>query len=121
MTIRDVIERVNVLKPNQYGDETLVAWLSNLDGLIWQDVMRGYKDAPPAPVVYSRDDMEQKLLVESPHEEMYVTYLSAKIDYQNGEYERYNNTMMLYNTQLQAFYNAYIRMHDHKHDVYIRI
>ena len=119
MKVCDAIQRVRELKPNQYDDETLVRWLSDLDGQIWQDALCNYQDAPPAPEPYTTNSMDQQLLADHPHEEMYITYLSARIDLQNGEYERYNNTMMMYNMQLQNFYNAFNRKHRPKADVFI--
>ena len=47
--------------------------------------------------------------------------LSEAVDYQNGEWERYNNTMMMHNAQLQAFYNAVNRREGARQDAYIRI
>ena len=110
MTIRGAIQRVRDLKPNQYSDDTLVQWLSDLDGQIWQDLLCHYS-GHPAPEPYTASDMDVELLVERPHEELYVTYLSAKIDYQNGEFARYNNAMMMLNEKMEAYENAYNRTH----------
>lgn len=120
MQIRDAIQQVKNLKPNQYGDEVLVGWLSDLDGLIYQDVLCHYSDAP-APEPYTTENMDTELLVEKPHEELYVAYLSAKIDYQNGEYERYNNAMMAFNAGMEAYVNVYNRTHMPRQDAYIGI
>lgn len=121
MTIRDVIRKVMELKPSQYGEEILLGWLSALDGQIWDDVLRHYRAEASAPAAYTEADMDRELLVPWPHEDVYVTYLSAMIDYQNGEWERYNNTMMMHNAQLQAFYNAVNRREGARQDAYIRI
>lgn len=117
MKICEAIEQVRTLKPNQYLDETLVRWLSDLDGQIWQDLLMSYESGP-APAAYGEKDLDVELLVGKPHEELYVTYLGAKIDYMNGEFERYNNAMMMYNAQRQAYFNAYIRTHASKGGVY---
>ena len=51
------------------------------------------------------------MVIPFPHDQIYVTYLGAQIDYHNAEFERYNNKMMLFNAQLQEFYDAFTRSH----------
>ena len=110
MKIREAIETIKTTKPSQYNDQQLIAWLSELDGQVWEDLLAKY--GAPAPFLpYRRMQMEMEMLIPFPHDQIYVTYLGAKIDYHNAEFERYNNEMMLYNAQLQAFYDAYTRTH----------
>lgn len=113
MKIHKAIETIKNMKPSQYTDEMLVNWLSTLDGQIYEDLMAKY--GAPAPFLpYTEQMLGRDLLAPFPHDELYLTYLGAKIDYANAEYERYNNGMMLFNAQLQAFYNAYTRTHMRK-------
>ena len=49
------------------------------------------------------------LMVPAPHDKLYRTYLSAMIDFANGEYDKYNNSMILYNKQYGDFVNWYAR------------
>lgn len=110
MKIHKAIETIRNMKPSQYTDEMLVSWLSTIDGQIYEDLMAKY--GAPAPFLpYMEKMMGRELLVPFPHDDLYLTYLGAQIDYHNAEYERYNNSMMLFNAQLQAFYNAYTRTH----------
>lgn len=141
MTIHEVLEQVRSVKQNQYDDETLVRWISELDGHIWEDLLRHYEDpaergsrgedgaagavqhrsprpkgaravygvaAPSLPYDAERD-MNTTPLAPFPHDGIYQTWLSALIDYHNGEFERYENAMMLYNAQLSAFSDACVR------------
>lgn len=110
MKIYKVIEQIKNTKPSQYTDEQLVDWLSALDGQVWADLMKRY--GAPAPVLpYRPEVLGRELLIPFPYDGIYMVYLAAQIDYHNAEFERYNNGMMLYNAQLQAFYNAYTREH----------
>lgn len=52
---------------------------------------------------YSGKDIE--LLVNPPHDKLYRAYLTAMIDYANGEYDKYNNTMQMFN----QYYNEFVR------------
>ena len=113
MKIHKAIETIRNMKPSQYTDDMLIGWLSTLDGQIYEDLMAKY--GAPAPFLpYTEAMMGRELLVPFPHDELYLTYLGAQIDYHNAEYERYNNGMMLFNAQLQAFYNAFTRTHMRK-------
>lgn len=60
---------------------------------------------------YSPDDLSVKLLVPFPYDELYVAYLKAKIDEENGETARYNNSAATFNGMLQDFQKAYHRDH----------
>ena len=42
---------------------------------------------------------------------MYISWLEAKIDYFNGEYAKYNNSITRYNDTYAAYANDYNRNH----------
>ena len=123
MRIRQAISELRSLKPNQYSDETLMRWLSDLDGQIYEDILKDTEQAPPPPVLpYMLErDMERTLLVPFPHDGLYPHYLAAQIDYYNGEYDRYNNGMVMFNVSYQAFADAWTRNHMHRQDGVIHV
>jgi len=110
MTILEAITQVRAIKPNQYDDTTLVKWLSDLDGLIYNEIVKwheGTDDVSHGP--YGASDMNTVLLVPEPYSDVYIKYLSAQVDYNNAEFARYNNSMVMYNTALSAFADWYNR------------
>jgi hypothetical protein len=56
-------------------------------------------------------DGDTVLLVPSPYDEIYLRWLEAMIDYNNGEYDKYNSAIQLYNTMYRGFANYYTRTH----------
>lgn len=119
MKIYNALEQIKNLKPSQYSDEQLIGWLSNLDGQIHHDLLSAY--GVPAPQLpYDTTMMGRELLVPAPDDELYLSYLMAKIDLHNAEYERYNNNMMLFNAQLQSYFNTYTRSHRRADTVYVK-
>lgn len=119
MEIREVMEKIKNIKPSQYGDDMLLRWLSALDGQVWEELLKKY--GAPAPLLPYEDSMlECELLIPFPYDAIYLAYLGAQIDYHNAEYERYNNGMMLYNAQLQEYYNSYTRTNSVAKPVYIQ-
>lgn len=110
MTISDAILEIGRIKPHQYPDETLIRWLSDLDGRVAQDLLRGSKTAPEAgKLPYSMEDRLAPLLIPFPHEDVYIKWLMAQIDYANADFERYNNAMAMFQSQYQAFVDAFTR------------
>ncbi len=64
---------------------------------------------------YLRDsslDGAVEMLVKPPHDKLYCAYLCAMIDFANGEYGRYHNSMELFNTYFSEYQRWYARTYD---------
>lgn len=60
--------------------------------------------APPQIIRYRWATHQQaQLLVSPPHDAVYPSYLLAMIDFSNGEYGKYNNSILMFNNQYRAF------------------
>ena len=120
MTIKECIDQVDNVKPNQYGVEEKVEWLSYLDGTIINDVLKtheGYDGRYDEFIGYSSDKLGVKLIVDSPYDRLYVAYLKMKIDEGNGETARYNNSATLFNSYLLEFKKWYNKTHMPLHNL----
>lgn len=113
MTIREVIDRVDGLKPNQYSEEEKVKWLSTLDFKIHNEVLKTHESDEEIPdfVPYTVNDMQKTLLVDAPYDEVYIAYIKLKIDENNQETARYNNSAVLFNSYYSEFINYYQKNH----------
>jgi hypothetical protein len=65
--------------------------------------------------------MDTELLAAFPHDGLYVHYMAAQIDYHNGEFDRYNNGMVMFTVAYQAFADAWMRNHMHRQDGVIHV
>lgn len=113
MTIKEAIDLVDKLKPNQYDFTLKAKWLGKLDGMLFREVFlthegcemesfEGYDDAPA----------DKELLVPYPYDEdVYNYFLQAQIDKENGETGKYNQSITLYNTACLNFQSWYTRTH----------
>lgn len=119
MKIREALSKIKNLKPSQYADEVLIGWLSELDGSVWEEVLKAY-GAPAPALPYQKTMLERELLIPFPHDRMYMTWMGAQIDLANAEYERYNNQMMLFNAQHQEYANHVTRNNVVKNPVVIQ-
>ena len=58
---------------------------------------------------FAFDGSEAVLMVRSPHDKIYAAYLTAMIDYANGEYNKYQNTMQMFNGYWGEYCRWYAR------------
>lgn len=114
MTISEVLVDIGKVKPSQYDHATLIRWLSELDGRVHEDIMSWFEGCPEKPEFpYKPGDQLASLLIPFPHEDLYIKWLMAKIDYHNADFERYNNSMMMFDEAWRGFVDAYTRNHRH--------
>ena len=114
MTIKDCIDIVDNIKPNQYTVKDKVMWLSFIEEIIINEVLKtheGYDGRYDLFEGYSEDKLSVTLIVPSPYDRLYTAYLKMKIDEENGETARYNNSMVLYNTYMQEYRKHYNKTH----------
>lgn len=113
MTIIEAINRIDILKPNTYLQDTKEYWLSNLDGIIFDKIIKTHEGAEIEEFKgYSAETpIDTKLIVTAPYDDIYIKWLEAQIDYANGEYDKYNNSIVAYNDAYAEFERQYNRTH----------
>lgn len=114
MTIKECIDTVDNIKPNQYETKEKVLWLSFIDEIIINDVLKtheGYDGRYDDFAGYSEDKLSIPLIVPSPYDRLYTAYLKMKIDGENGETARYNNSAAMFNTYMMEFRKYYNKTH----------
>jgi hypothetical protein len=109
----DAIFRIGELKPNSYSQSEKIKWLSTLDGIIKAEIIDTHEGGEKIEFNGYDDNsgnfnIATKLLVPAPYDDIYLRWLEAQIDYANGEYAKYNNSLTAYNdvyTSFKAYYN----------------
>ncbi len=113
MTIKEAINQVDLLKPNTYEALVKIGWLSRLDTMVKGQVIDAYDGAEK--VQFSGYDeqtpKDTALLMPEPYAEAYLRWIEAQIDYANGEYDKYNNSIVMFNTAFQGYKDEYNRTH----------
>ena len=111
MTIIEAVNKIDALKPNNYTTENKVAWLSTIDGIIKKEIIDTHEGADK--VTFNGYDAsttnDTVLLVPAPYDDIYIRWLEAQIDYNNGEYGRYSNSMTMYNAAYSNYERYYNR------------
>ena len=113
MTIISVINHLDAVKPNGYSLTEKIKWLSTLDGIVKTEIIDTHEGGENITFKgYTENtDMTTELLIPQPYDEVYIRWLEAQIDYANGEYGKYNNSITMYNTAYAAFERYYNRTH----------
>ena len=113
MTIIEQITDVDALKPNGYEQAYKVQWLSQLDLRVKQEIIDTHEGGEDVSFSGYNDDtpIDTELLIPHPYDEVYRFWLEAQIDYANGEYPKYNNSMAMFNTAYSAYERYYNRTH----------
>lgn len=101
MKARELINIIDSMKPNAFGEAAKLQWVNEAEGYIWTEVMLN------SPVTYVEIGLDGELMVKPPHSELYWPYLMAMIDLANGDYERYTNSMQLYNDRIRRYMRWY--------------
>ena len=111
MTAIDVIDRVDLLEPNDYSAEQKLRWLSALDGRILREVLLTHEGAPDVSLPDYSTGREALLVPEPYGGALYYHYLQAMIAAENGETQRYNKRITLFNDAYQGWTDDYTRTH----------
>lgn len=114
MTIQMAIDMVDQLKPNMFPVSQKVAWLNDLDGLVWREIISTHEGIPEgiAFVGYDQEtDPGADLLVPEPYTDIYRHYLSAQMDIANRETGEYAKDMVLFNNAWQTLCDYWNRTH----------
>lgn len=113
MTIIDAIAKLDARKHNTYSQEDKVDWLSRLDLMVKNQIIDTHEGAEEFSFSGYDDstDLHTVLLVPAPFDDIYLRWMEAQIDYCNGETDRYNVSIIMYNTAYEAYSNYYHRTH----------
>lgn len=93
MTVQECIEYMDSIEPNAYTDTQKAGWLSECEGKVYTSLflVQPYEFTP----ITAAD--ARTLALPAPYDRMYPRYLQAMIHYANGEYDRYANSMAVFN------------------------
>ena len=101
-TFKEIIARVDEIKPNAFSENLKLNWLTGLNGKIAADVFL-MDIAEIRELPHGAEAIDCKPLIGFPHEEVYDEYLAAKIDAANGEASEYQNRMQIYDAYYMNF------------------
>ena len=113
MTILEAVHKIDTVKPNSYTQPEKIKWLSTLDGIIKSEIIDTHEGGENVVFegYFDDTDLDTPLLVSAPYDDVYIRWLEARIDYANGEYGKYNNSLTAYSNAYDSYANYYNRKH----------
>lgn len=115
MTVSEAITVTERAMPGAATREEKLRWLTEVDGTVKAEILDGYEDGGADAVSYGEDTPpDTVLLIPPPYDSAYLFYIESRTELAQGEYERYNNAVMMFSAELAAFRNEYNRTHTHK-------
>ena len=113
VTLDEVIDYFDEQCPNQYSRENKIAWISELDELIFENIIKDRENPQITEFTpYSIEtDSSQKLLVPFMFREIYRFFIEKSIAYSNRETIAYNNALQMF----EAYYDNYFSWYNRNH------
>ena len=105
MEVDKLIKLVQTLKPPAFDKEILLMWVSECEGMVLSEVhLVSVADIEPFALGADGSLPTAELTAPFPYDKLYTQYVLAQIDYANGEYTKYQNSMQMFN----ATYTEYV-------------
>lgn len=101
MTPYDIFQRVNEVRPHQHDETWLLNSLLRLETMICDEVQH---TEPPMELT-----MDSQLSVPIQYAALYEQWLMSQIDLADGEIDRYNTDVIVYNSQYTEYAAWYRR------------
>lgn len=121
MTVQEILAKVDEIKPNTFDENLKITWLSELEGRIFNDVILTHVHdlvddgegnmIEPTFAGFDETSENEELLAPDTYCDLYRNYVFAQMDFANGETDRYNNSMIMFNKSYNDFCNWYNRTH----------
>lgn len=114
MTVIEAIGIVDGTKPNRFTAADKFRWLSDIDGLICRELLDTHEDSPrvgPFAGYAEGVDENTVLIAPFPYDALYRWYLESRIDLNNMEITKYNNSRALFNSAYLTYTDWYNRTH----------
>ena len=138
MTAAGIIQKYNIMNPNQVDDVIKLSWLNDIEHQIWIEVLAThdgsqdlaytlageyalgdeyvvgdtlYSDGVEEGSAPEEIQMDTEMILKPPYEDIYVYYIDTKIAYMNGDNRRYNMASELFNNAYISYQQYYNRTH----------
>ena len=100
MKLSEAIERVKREKPHSFSADHCTIFITEVEAM----VQNFLGIAANEMIKYDwKEDGDKELIAPTPYDVLYISWLKAKIDYSNEEYESYANNQDQFNADMAEF------------------
>lgn len=115
MNIQEALDMADQMKPNMMDRQVKIAFLQELDQLIYKEILLKHVHTAAEEVLPEYDldtPAGTELLVPDPYgTEMYMAWLMSKIDLMNQEIDKYNNERAMFENAYETMSDWWTRNH----------
>lgn len=113
MTIMEIINHLDVVKPNGYSQAEKIRWINQVEWMIKKEIVDTHEGAEEHEFngYDATNSLAKTVIAEAPYDKLYIHWLEAQIDYANGEYSKYRNSMTMFNEVYENYAKWYNREH----------
>ena len=113
VTLDEAISYFDEQCPNQYSRENKIAWISELDELIFENIIKNRENPEITEFTpYNGEtDGSSELLVPFMFREIYRYFIEKSVAYSNRETISYNNALQMFEAYYDNYYSWYNRNH----------
>lgn len=102
MTVKQIIEYTDKLKPNSFDFDIKLVWINQVEGMVQSEIMKTPIDK--IEMMTGEDDV---LSVGHPYSQIYSFYIISMIDFFSGDFVKYQNSSAAYNDAMKT-YSKYV-------------
>jgi hypothetical protein len=113
MTIMEILNHLDAVKPNGYSQDEKIKWLNQVEWTIKKEIVDTHEGADKIAFngYNSTTSLAKKVIADAPYDKLYIHWLEAQIDYATGEYQKYQNSMTMFNEVYENYAKWYNREH----------
>ena len=107
MTVSQLITKIREEKPNSFTDSKLYGFINEIEAEVAEQL--GEEPERYSYTSASVNDGDEELMAPSPYDRLYESWMKAKIDYANEEYDSYSNNQAQHIQDFRDFTDYVIR------------
>lgn len=113
MTIMEILNHLDAVKPNGYSQDEKIKWLNQVEWTIKKEIVDTHEGADKIAFngYNPTTSLAKEVIAKAPYDKLYIHWLEAQIDYATGEYQKYHNSMTMFNEVYENYAKWYNREH----------
>ena len=121
MTVNECLTRVRATPGCSADEEMMLTWLSDVEGILFEEVLSGREGAPERFDGYGDEDSDTVLFAKDPYSMLYVYYVVAQSYLHVLDLDRYNTYLALYRDAFDEFAGYHARHHRQTGNVEVKL
>ncbi len=98
MTVKEIIEYTDKLKPNSFENDIKLSWINQVEGMVQSEINKA-----PLESIRILESENDTVSVKHPYSQIYSFYIVSMIDFFSGNFTGYENSSAVYNDAMKLY------------------